>query len=483
MDENLKKGRDQAMEEQENKLGTAPIGKLLVQMSLPAITAQVINALYNIVDRIYIGHLPEVGSLALASLGVAFPLIMIISAFAALIGMGGAPRAAIAMGAGKKAASAIDEYIKSKKDEAEKILGNSFSALFLMSIVLTVLFLLTSDTLLTWFGATEKSLPMAKSYFTIYVLGTISVQMALGLNSFISAQGFSTMSMMTVLIGAISNIILDPILIYGFDMGVRGAAIATVFSQTVSAVWVIVFLTGKKTILKIKMANLKIQEEILLPAIALGVSPFIMQSTESLVQLTFNAQIKHYGGDQVDILISAMSILLSCMQFFVLPVTGLTQGAQPIVSYNYGAKKIDRVKKTFGLLVKSALIYTTTVWALVLLFPTVFIRLFSSDPQLLAIAPGYLRVFMSGMLLLGAQFSCQQTFVALGQAKVSMFLALLRKIILLIPLALILPLIMGFNGIFIAEPAADVLASLSTSTVFFLMTRKLFSGEKTSLND
>ena len=470
MDENLKKGRDQAMEEQENKLGTAPIGKLLVQMSLPAITAQVINALYNIVDRIYIGHLPEVGSLALASLGVAFPLIMIISAFAALIGMGGAPRAAIAMGAGKK-------------DEAEKILGNSFSALFLMSIVLTVLFLLTSDTLLTWFGATEKSLPMAKSYFTIYVLGTISVQMALGLNSFISAQGFSTMSMMTVLIGAISNIILDPILIYGFDMGVRGAAIATVFSQTISAVWVIVFLTGKKTILKIKMANLKIQKEILLPAIALGVSPFIMQSTESLVQLTFNAQIKHYGGDQVDILISAMSILLSCMQFFVLPVTGLTQGAQPIVSYNYGAKKIDRVKKTFGLLVKSALIYTTTVWALVLLFPTVFIRLFSSDPQLLAIAPGYLRVFMSGMLLLGAQFSCQQTFGALGQAKVSMFLALLRKIILLIPLALILPLIMGFNGIFIAEPAADVLASLSTSTVFFLMTRKLFSGEKTSLND
>ena len=278
MDENLKKGRDQAMEEQENKLGTAPIGKLLVQMSLPAITAQVINALYNIVDRIYIGHLPEVGSLALASLGVAFPLIMIISAFAALIGMGGAPRA-IAMGAGKK-------------DEAEKILGNSFSALFLMSIVLTVLFLLTSDTLLTWFGATEKSLPMAKSYFTIYVLGTISVQMALGLNSFISAQGFSTMSMMTVLIGAISNIILDPILIYGFDMGVRGAAIATVFSQTISAVWVIVFLTGKKTILKIKMANLKIQKEILLPAIALGVSPFIMQSTESLVQLTFNVMVE-----------------------------------------------------------------------------------------------------------------------------------------------------------------------------------------------
>lgn len=458
------------MEQQENKLGTAPVGKLLIQMSLPAITAQVINALYNIVDRIYIGHLPEIGSLALASLGVAFPLIMIISAFAALIGMGGAPRAAIAMGAGKK-------------DEAEKILGNSFSALIVMSVVLTVIFLLTSETLLTWFGATENSLPMAKSYFTIYVMGTISVQMALGLNSFISAQGFSTMSMMTVLIGAISNIILDPILIYGFDMGVQGAAIATVFSQTVSAVWVIFFLTGKKTILKVKKANLKIEKAILLPAIALGISPFIMQSTESLVQLTFNAQIKNYGGDQVDILISAMSILLSCIQFFVLPVTGLTQGAQPIVSYNYGAGKIDRVKKAFGMLIKSALIYTTAVWALILICPTIFIRLFSSDPELLSIAPGYLRIFMSGMFMLGAQFSCQQTFVALGQAKISTFLALLRKVILLIPLAIVLPMIMGFNGIFIAEPAADILAALVTSTVFFLMTRKLFSGEKMSLND
>ena len=309
------------MDQQENKLGTQPVGKLLIQMSLPAITAQVINALYNIVDRIYIGHLPEVGSLALASLGVAFPLIMIISAFAALVGMGGAPRAAIALGAGRK-------------DEAEKILGNSFSALGIMSVVLTVVFLLSSETLLTWFGATENSLPMAKEYFTIYVLGTISVQMALGLNTFISSQGFSTTSMLTVLIGAVSNIILDPILIYGFDMGVRGAAVATVISQTISAVWVLIFLTGKKTILKIKPQNMKLNKSILLPTLALGISPFIMQSTESLVQLTFNAQIKRYGGTEVDMLISAMSILLSCMQFFTLPIVGLTQGAQPIVSYN-----------------------------------------------------------------------------------------------------------------------------------------------------
>ena len=456
------------MDQQENKLGTQPVGKLLIQMSLPAITAQVINALYNIVDRIYIGHLPEVGSLALASLGVAFPLIMIISAFAALVGMGGAPRAAIALGAGRK-------------DEAEKILGNSFSALGIMSVVLTVVFLLSSETLLTWFGATENSLPMAKEHFTIYVLGTISVQMALGLNTFISSQGFSTTSMLTVLIGAVSNIILDPILIYGFDMGVRGAAVATVISQTISAVWVLVFLTGKKTILKIKPQNMKLNKSILLPTLALGISPFIMQSTESLVQLTFNAQIKRYGGTEVDMLISAMSILLSCMQFFTLPIVGLTQGAQPIVSYNYGAKKIDRVKKAFRLLLTSAMIYTTTVWALTLLFPQVFIQLFSSDPALMEFAPKFLRIFMAGMLLLGAQFSCQQTFVSLGQAKVSMILALLRKIILLIPLALILPVIFGFNGILFAEPVADILASLSTATVFFLMTRKLFSQKQGEL--
>lgn len=456
------------MDQQENKLGTQPVGKLLIQMSLPAITAQVINALYNIVDRIYIGHLPEVGSLALASLGVAFPLIMIISAFAALVGMGGAPRAAIALGAGRK-------------DEAEKILGNSFSALGIMSVVLTVVFLLSSETLLTWFGATENSLPMAKEYFTIYVLGTISVQMALGLNTFISSQGFSTTSMLTVLIGAVSNIILDPILIYGFDMGVRGAAVATVISQTISAVWVLIFLTGKKTILKIKPQNMKLNKSILLPTLALGISPFIMQSTESLVQLTFNAQIKRYGGTEVDMLISAMSILLSCMQFFTLPIVGLTQGAQPIVSYNYGAKKIDRVKKAFRLLLTSAMIYTTTIWALTLLFPQVFIQLFSSDPALMEFAPKFLRIFMAGMLLLGAQFSCQQTFVSLGQAKVSMILALLRKIILLIPLALILPVIFGFNGILFAEPVADILASLSTATVFFLMTRKLFSQKQGEL--
>lgn len=453
------------MEEKENKLGTQPIGKLLAKMSLPAITAQVINALYNIVDRIYIGHLPEVGSLALAALGVSFPLIMIISAFSALIGMGGAPRAAIALGAGRK-------------DEAEKILGNCFSALILMSIVLTALFLLTNATLLTWFGATENSLPLAQQYFTIYLMGTLSVQLALGLNPFISAQGFATISMLTVIIGAVSNILLDPILIYGLGLGVRGAAVATVISQTISAVWVFWFLLGRKTLLKIRRKNLRIHPAILLPTMALGVAPFIMQSTESLVQLTFNAQIKHYGGEQVDLLISIMSILLSCMQFFVLPLVGLTQGAQPIVSYNYGARKLDRVKKAFSLLVRTAMIYTTVVWALTMLFPRAFIALFSSDAALLEVAPGYLRIFMLGVFLLGIQYSCQQTFVALGQAKTSMILALLRKVFLLIPLALILPLVFGFNGILAAEPVADIIASVTTAIVFLMVTRKLFRENK-----
>lgn len=453
------------MDEKENILGTESIGKLLFKMSLPAITAQVINALYNIVDRIYIGHLPEVGSLALAALGVSFPLIMIISAFSALVGMGGAPRASIALGGGKK-------------DEAEKILGNAFSTLVLMSIILTVFFLFTKDTLLTWFGATEKTLPFASSYFTIYVCGTISVQLALGLNAFISSQGFAATSMLTVIIGAVTNIVLDPILIYGLNMGVQGAAVATVLSQTVSALWVLKFLLGKKTILKIRKEFLKPEPKILMPVIALGIAPFIMQSTESLVQLTFNSQLKRYGGEDVDFLISSMSILLSTMQFMTLPIIGLTQGSQPIISYNYGAGKIDRVKKAFRLLFTISLAYTFLMWCLCMFVPQIFVYMFSPDPRLIEITPRYMRIFMAGMIILGAQFSCQQTFVALGQAKISMFLALLRKIILLIPLALILPKFMGLTGIYVAEPVADVLASVSTTAAFFFFSRKLFRGQK-----
>lgn len=449
------------MEQKANILGTESIGKLMVKMSLPAITAQVINALYNIVDRIYIGHLPETGSLALAGLGVSFPLIMIITAFSSLIGMGGAPRAAIALGGGKK-------------DEAERILGGSFTTLVIMSLLLTVFFFFTKGSLLTWFGATPKTLPFADSYFSIYVLGTISVQLSLGLNAFISSQGFAGTSMVTVIIGAVTNIILDPILIYGFDMGVQGAAIATVISQTISAIWVLKFLFGKKTVLRIRKKYLKPERAILLPVIALGVAPFIMQSTESLVQLTFNSQLKRYGGENVDMLISSMSILLSVMQFMTLPMMGLTQGTQPIISYNYGAGNIPRVKKAFRLLITAGLSYTFVMWALCMLIPQFFVRLFSPDPSLIEITVPLLRVFMGGMLLLGAQYSCQQTFVALGQAKVSLLLALLRKIILLIPLALLLPIPLGVNGIYIAEPVADIVASITTAVVFLFYSRKLF---------
>lgn len=448
------------MAKQENMLGTEPIGKLLFKLSLPAITAQVINALYNIVDRIYIGHLPGDGSLALAALGVCFPLIMIISAFSALIGMGGAPRASIALGAGKK-------------EEAEEILGNSFSSLVILSLVLTGVFFVAKDPLLMMFGATAETLPYASRYFGIYLIGTISVQMALGLNFFISSQGFATTSMLTVLIGAITNIILDPILIYGLGMGVQGAALATIISQTISALWVLRFLVGPKSILRIRKEYLRPKAKVLLPVLALGVSPFIMQSTESLVQLTFNVQVKRYGGEEVNALIGAMSVLLSTMQFMTLPVMGLTQGAQPIVSYNFGARKIDRVKKAFGLLFGVSIGYTTAVWLVCMLVPQIFPMVFSPDPELIALATQYLPTFMFGVFLLGMQYSCQQTFVALGQAKISMILALLRKIILLIPLTFILPMFLGRNGIFVAEPVADITASLITGATFLFMSRKL----------
>ena len=451
------------MDMKENKLGTQPVGRLLASLALPAITAQVINALYNIVDRMYIGRMPEGGSLALAALGVAFPLIMIISAFAALVGMGGAPRAAIKMGEGNH-------------EDAERILSNSFVMLVIISLTLTLLFLPTKRPLLMAFGATENTLPYADAYFSIYLVGTLFVQIALGLNSFISAQGFATTSMLTVLIGAVTNIVLDPILIFGLDMGVRGAALATIFSQFLSAAWVLFFLFGKKTQLKIRPRYFKLERRILLPVVALGLSPFIMQSTESLVQITLNSGMKRYGGDMADPLVGVMSIIVSTMQFVMMPIMGLAQGAQPIISYNYGAGRLDRVKDTFRLLLISSLVFSVSLWLVCMLAPQFFVAIFSNDPQLLELGVYGMRIFMGGLLLMGAQLSCQNTFIALGQAKISMFLALLRKILLLIPLAIIFPMFWGWKGILIAEPVADVIAMLTTVTVFTLFARKLFSG-------
>ena len=443
-----------------NRLGTWPVGKLLFNLAMPSITAQVINALYNMVDRMYIRRIPVDGSLAIAGLGVAFPLIMIISAFASLIGMGGASRAAIRMGEGNNT-------------EAEKILNNSFIALVLISIALTVFFYLTKTQLLTLFGATENMLPFADSYFSVYLIGTLFVQLSLGLNQFISAQGFARTSMMTVVIGALMNIVLDPIFIYGFGMGVKGAALATIISQMVSAIWVMMFLCGKRSIIRINKRFFKLDKNVIAPILALGISPFIMQSTESLVQLALNSGMKAYGGANADQYVGIITILVGIMQFVLMPMIGLTQGAQPIISYNYGAGKTDRVRKTFKLLMISSLVYSVSLWMVCMIWPQALIRMFSNDAAYLEIGKYGMRIFIAGFFIIGAQFACQNTLVALGQAKISTFLALLRKVILLIPLAIVLPRFFGTTGIFVAEPVADIIASVTTSIVFVSYFRKV----------
>lgn len=442
----------------EDKLGTEKVGKLLFSLAIPAITAQIINVLYNVVDRIYIGHIPNVGANALTGVGVTFPLIMIISAFASLIGMGGAPRAAIMMG-------------KGKSDSAEEILGNSVSALTVISVVLTIIFLIFNEKLLLLFGASENTLSYASSYMNIYTLGTLFVQISLGLNMFITAQGFAKTSMMTVLIGAIINIILDPILIFVFNMGVEGAALATIISQAVSAIWVLKFLLGEKTKLKIKRQYLKVKLSVILPVLALGVSPFIMQSTESILMICFNFSLLKYGGD---LAVGAMAILSSVMQFALMPVIGLTQGAQPIISFNYGAKNAERVKKAFKLLLLSSVGYTVVMWLLIMITPSIFASMFTNSKELIEITSWSLRIYMSASFLMGIQFACQQTFIALGNAKASVFLAILRKILLLIPLIFILPQLMTNKvfAVFLAEPVADTIAVSVTIILFTTQFKK-----------
>lgn len=440
-------------------LGKEPIGRLLFTLAVPAIASQIVNALYNMVDRMYIGHIADVGANALTGVGVCFPIIMIISAFAALVSMGGAPRASILLG-------------QNNHKGAEKILGNCFSALVLTAIILTVGALLFQKPLLLLFGASENTLPFAMDYLTIYAIGTIFVQLTLGMNAFVSAQGFSKISMMTVVIGAITNIILDPILIYGLNMGVQGAALATIISQAISTIWVLKFLSGSKTTIRLKKVNFKIDAQVLLPSMALGIAPFIMQATESILVLCFNSSLLRYGGDTA---VGAMTILSSVMQFAMLPLQGFTQGGQPIISYNYGANHADRVKKAFKLLLICCLTYSTVLWALSELFPDLFIAIFTSDPALEEITQWALRVYMGGCLLFGAQIACQQTFIALGNAKTSAFLAMFRKIIVLIPLIYILPMFIENKAfaVFLAEPIADTLAVLTTVTLFVFEIKKV----------
>lgn len=448
----------------ETALGTMPVGKLLFQLAIPTIAAQVINALYNMVDRIYIGRLPGgEGPLAIAGLGIAFPIIMIISAFASMIGMGGSPRVSIKMG-------------QKDHDGAEKILGNAVTALVILAVPLTLFFYLGKESLLSMFGATKNILPYGNDYLSIYLIGSIFVMFSLGLNSFITCQGFAKTSMLTVLIGALLNIILDPIFIFGLGLGVKGSALATVISQGVSAVWVICFLTGKRTDLKIRKKYLRPELKVLLPVIALGIAPFIMQSTESLVQITLNSGMKRYGGANADALVSITTIAISSMQFLSMPALGLAQGAQPIISYNYGSRNMDRVKQAFRLLFTITIAYTSGIWALSMAVPQIYIYLFSSGEAarvLSELGKPMIRIFMGGFLFIGAQYACQNTFMALGRAKISLIMALLRKIILLIPLALILPAFLGTTGIFTAEPIADTLASVITTGCFYFTSKKL----------
>lgn len=442
-------------------LGKGSVGKLLFQLALPAITAQIINVLYNMVDRMYIGHIPEIGKFALTGVGVTMPVIMAISAFAALVSMGGAPRTSIMMG---------------RKDEktANKILGNCTFLLILISILLTIFLTIFDREILMLFGASENTIQYGLEYMQIYVLGTIFVQTALGLNAFITAQGFAKTSMFTVLIGAVCNIILDPIFIFTFNMGVRGAALATIISQAISSIWVVAFLCGKKSILKIRLENMRLESHIILPCLALGISPFIMQFTESVIAVCFNTSLFKYGGDTA---VGAMTILTTVMQFSMLPLQGLTQGAQPIISYNYGANNPDRVKKTFKILLVCCLIYSTALWAISMFAPEVFVYIFAEDTSLIDYTVWALRIYMATSLMFGAQIACQQTFIALGNAKASVFLALLRKVFLLIPLIYILPNFFADQtmAVFLAEPVADFIAVSVTTTMFLISFKKLLS--------
>lgn len=448
-------------DEQENKefLRTEPLGKLLLKLALPTVAAQLINMLYNIVDRIYIGHIPGIGATALTGVGVCMPLIMIVSAFAALVGYGGAPRASIFMG-------------KKDKESAEKTLGNCFTLQIVISILLTAVLLIWNRDLLMAFGASENTIEYAVSYMNIYALGTIFVELTLGMNAFITAQGFAKTGMLSVLIGAVTNIILDPIFIFGFDMDVRGAALATIISQALSCIWVVSFLCGKKTFLKIKRKNLGLVPKIIMPCLALGVATFIMQASESIISVCFNSSLQKYGGD---IAVGAMTILTSVMQFAMLPLQGLGQGAQPIISYNYGAGDAGRVRAAFKLLLKVSLGYAVLLWALVMLFPGGFAAMFTSDAQLMEYTKMALRIYMAAMFLMGIQMACQMTFNALGKATESIVVAVMRKFVLLIPLIYIMPQILKENqtmAVYMAEPIADTIAVTFTAILFAVQFKK-----------
>ena len=445
-------------------MGTGSVKKLMVQMAVPALVGQVVNLLYNIVDRIYIGHIPEIGGLALTGVGLFTPILMLITAFSMLAGAGGAPRAAIAMGQGDK-------------EKAEKITANCFTVLLILAVLLTTVFYFTCPTLLRWFGASDATLPYAVEYGRIYVLGAVFVLITMGMNTFITTQGFAKISMLTTVIGAGINIVLDPILIFGLNMGVKGAAIATVASQAVSAVWILKFLTGKKTILKLKPANMKLIPSIIMPCLALGISSFVMVSTESILSISFTSSLSRYGGD---VAVGAMTVLTSINQLITMPLSGVCQGGQPLISYNYGAKKFDRVKEAFFCQFGVCVAYTTCFWLLIMLMPNFFAGIFTSDLALVDYTAWALRIFLACGFSVGFQISCQQAFMALGQAKISLVMALLRKVFLLIPLIFILPNFFADKAfaVFLAEPVSDIIAAAVTTFMFFRFFIKMLKEGK-----
>jgi len=444
-------------------MGTGNVKKLLAQLAIPAIVAQVINLLYNVVDRIYIGHIPEIGASALTGVGLFMPILMLINAFAMLAGSGGAPRAAIAMG-------------QKDNDTAEKIVGNCFSLLIGFAIVLTLVFYVSAPTLLTLFGASNVTLPYAVDYARIYILGSVFVLIVMGMNPFITTQGFAKISMMTTVIGAVINIILDPIFIFALGMGVKGAALATVLSQAVGAVWILRFLTGKKTILHLKKENMKLIPSIILPCLGLGISTFVMLSTESLLSISFTSSLSRYGGD---LAVGAMTIITSVSQLVTMPLQGICQGGQPIISYNYGAGNKERVKEAFFTQFGTCVAYTVLFWAALMFVPQIFAGMFTSDKALIEYTTWALRIYMAGIFSIGFQISCQQSFMALGQAKVSLLLACLRKIILLIPLIFILPLLFENKvfAVFLAEPVSDIIAAAVTTITFLTQFNRILKKE------
>ena len=450
---------------EESRLGTERIPSLMFRLAIPSVIAQLINVLYNIVDRMYIGHIPEIGDIALTGVGITFPIIMIISAFSYFVGSGGAPLAAIQMG-------------KGNKEKADQILSNGFVVLLCFSFILTIIFYLFKEPMLYMFGASDNTITYAVDYIGIYTLGTVFVQLSLGLNPFISSQGQAKIAMFSVLIGAITNIVLDPIFIFALDMGVRGAALATVTSQAFSAIWVLGFLTSKRSAIRIRKCYLKPNMPLIFSIAALGISPFIMQATESAINIVLNRGLQHYGGD---LYVGSMTILQSVIQLIVVPIQGFTQGIQPIISYNFGAKKFDRVKTTYKITVATTFIISTICCLLTVFFPSMFESIFTHKEDLLQLATKVMPIFMAGIFMFGIQMGCQTTFMGLGQAKISLFLALLRKVFLLIPLAIILPAINNdVMGIYWAEPISDIVSATTAGIIFLVVRKKILSEQALS---